>query len=673
MAEINLPGGAFTPIENEATPAPASANSVSLPGGSFTPIDLEAEQNAKFGSPGQQALQAAEAFGQGYAGPVATGIESALSAAGVPGLTPEEREGRAKANPGTNILFQTAGFGAGAFTGTGEARLLGKLGTAAVEASGLGKGASVISKIAASGIRGGAELAALQTGDEVSKAINQDPNQTLGSAAINIGLSGIIGGAGGAALGSVSPLFKTAANKLGISKFASDLMGETKFLQDNPEIVQGAKDELASRVAETEYLKEAIPGLGKQPGNPLLEVEGGGLKIPGLDKALEGVSKAEKGLPEASLGSTREYVSATQKLADTVAKAHIDNGLEIPLEAQLNPTPALNRVAGLKSSIGQKVAQWGYTKGADYISEKLGKFAASAVGGVGGALLGHPVVGAYTAEKTLSPVFSNLIKPFVEKAIDPEAMRASVDYLANALKGDELLGKGVKNFFSTGEILPKFLLPDAESRGKLVKSLAAQENPQNAIQAGGKIGHYLPDHGMATGALVGAATSYLAGLKPKSPPLNPFDATPPVSKSAQNDYDRQLDIAQQPLMVLQHAKNGTLMPQDIKTLNTLYPGLHASMVKKINDALIDHKSAGKQLPYTDRMALSSITGSVLDSTMASVNMQAIIRSAGGAESTVQSGKQPRKQGSTGAQLRTIEKAQDLYLTRSQRREAGQKM
>ena len=194
----------FSPEDVSQTPAQQPA---SLPPGnlnSFDDADIQTPED-KFATPSQQALTIAEGAAQGLGGPFATAAERGLSAVGVPGLTPAEQEARAQANPIERYGSEAAGFGVGAFFGTGEAGILSKIGEGAEALSGL----SESQKAARLGVSSAAEVASLQAGNEVSKAINQDPNQTLGSAAINIGLAGILGGAGGAALGSVGPLWKS--------------------------------------------------------------------------------------------------------------------------------------------------------------------------------------------------------------------------------------------------------------------------------------------------------------------------------------------------------------------------------------------------------------------------------------------------------------------------------
>jgi hypothetical protein len=641
---------------------------------SLSPSDIQTPEEfekAKFGTPGQQALTVAEGLSQGFAGPLATGTESVLSKLGIPGLSPQEQEGRASANPAEHYGSQIAGFGAGVFTGSGEAAALSKVGEGAAELANLGEAAGTVSKIAATGIKTGSELAALQAGDEISKAINQDPNQTLGTAAINIGLSGILGGAGGTILGSVSPLFKTAANKIGITKLATDFMGELNLLQNPPaDLGAAAEKEIADRKIEMEVLE----GLNPEPGvnniasklSSRKRALGEGPFIPTYDEPIKNLFRP--GAPLFDKERVKTFLDSTQKAADKTAKIAIENEAEPPMESILNPTPVLNSQTGRSPTPGQQLARWAFKKGADTLANAAGEAAAGTLGGIAGSLIGHPIIGALASEKILSPAFSALAKPFAEKAVNSEAMRASLDYVANAVKGDMVLSKAVKDFFSTGEIIPKFLLPTEASRDKLEKSLAASENTDHILNVGGNVGHYLPDHGSAAAALAAQATNYFSNLKPKQVPLSPFDADPPIDKAAQTNYNRALDIAQQPLLVLKLAKEGTLLPGDVQTLQTLYSGLHSSMVQKINNELIEQKSQKNAIPYHERVSLSMLTGSTLDSTLTPSSMQAIILSAGSQQQAVQANAKARKGKATEAQLNAIEKSQSLYATNLQKNE-----
>ena len=159
----------------------------------------------KYGTPGQMALTGLEGGAQGFLGPIATGAEELLSRAGVPGISAPERRARAETNPELFGGSEAATMLGGALTGTGEAALL----------EGIGKGASnlvtkgaELSRMRAAGagaLRGGLEMLGFSSGDEISNAINQDPGQTAGSIVAHVGLSSLLGAAGGGLFGAVLP------------------------------------------------------------------------------------------------------------------------------------------------------------------------------------------------------------------------------------------------------------------------------------------------------------------------------------------------------------------------------------------------------------------------------------------------------------------------------------
>lgn len=530
----------------------AAAAPATQPGG----FDLENYINQKtYGTTGQQVLAGLEGVGQGVIGPIAPAFEVST------GLTTgKDIRGRAQANPVTHAVGEGAGFlGSLAIPGVAEVGLAGQVANVGEHAAALLP--EVASKILVGGVKASAEMAALQTSNELTKMVVGDPNQTLGSAAINVGLSGLIGGAGGVAIGGVSNLWNKAKNISGVEKLLNDFQGETAAIQQ------------AKGAAPSDF--EAIPA------------------------------------------------SSSSK------------------------------------SLGVKLARWVDENGADALAKAAGKSAAGVVGGGLGALVGHPFIGALAGEKILAPIISSLAKPLAENAIDSIAAKTSVDYLASAFKGQQILDNSVSNFFSKGsQVLAKDLIPDQADRNKLEKSLENAAIPSNAINIGGAIGHYLPQHATGVAESAAQAINYFQRLKPTQPITNPLDKVPPIDKTAQNNYNRQLDIAQQPLMVLQHVKNGGILPQDISTIRTLYPGLHDSMIRKLTNGIIQNKEAAQGLSYAQRQSLSILIGGTpLDSTMTAQAAQAIIGSAS-PKSQIQaqqtkSGQSGKASGSTLSQLNKV--------------------
>lgn len=573
--------------------------------------DNSVDLGDKYGTTGQQILTGIEGASAGFAGPIATGVESALSHAGVPGLTPEDQAQRAEYNPVVRHATEIGGFGAGALTGMGEAAALSKVGEAAASASKIGN-ATVTSRLATQGIKTGAEIAALQSGNEVSKVINQDPNQTLGTAAINIGLAGLLGGAVGVPLGGVSELWM-------------------KGLDATDTLINDVKARVAYRQA-----------LEANEIEPLAKSASQGIESKGLDP-FTGESYNRVGQTARSATLDREHIY------DPFTKSIVEK------------SPGETIVSHGEDSFGAKIGDWMFDKGREALTDKAMKGLGGTVGALGGALAGHPLFGAYIGEKTLTPILSTVAKPLIENLTDGVSMKAAVDYLAKAVKGAQALDTGVRSIFTGSEVLAKNLLPTEEQRLKLKDSLQALNSPDHAVQIGSGLNHYLPGHSVAAGALVGTLKTYFDQLMPKATGSTPFNKPPPISKSQQAGFDRQLDIAQQPLMVLRHVQNGTLTAQDVKTLNQVYPGLQKTMSDKITEQMVDHHAKGKLLPYSQRIAVQLLMGSsALDGSLTPPHMQAIMSAQGSQQVQNQSRGGHHKASATNGALKAAEKVSSLY-------------
>lgn len=281
-------------------------------------------------------------------------------------------------------------------------------------------------------------------------------------------------------------------------------------------------------------------------------------------------------------------------------------------------------------------------------------------------LSGHPLGGPASANK-LKPIMDRLSLPVSMQDHHPDSFRNSVDYLSSAVRGHNSLKNHANELFGDKNFSEK-LEPDSDNREKLKKHLQSfQENPNNILDIGGSLGHYLPGHSASLGAHSATAINYLNSLKPVRHQNGPLDTVSPIDKTDEAKYNRALDIANNPLMALYHAKDGTLQAQDVKTLNTLYPGLHKSMVNKISEALIDAKTKGIEIPYKQRQAVSMLIGQPLDSTMTPASMRAIIKANAGAQAPQS---QPKK--ASGKELDQINKVNALYETPLQKRQMNKK-
>jgi len=203
------------------------------------------------------------------------------------------------------------------------------------------------------------------------------------------------------------------------------------------------------------------------------------------------------------------------------------------------------------------------------------------------------------------------------KPINSAAFKATVDYINHAAQGAALTKKVVGAVFSAGDkVLPAKLMPDPAKRSKLDAQLKAiQSDPSKIAGIGGNIGHYLPDHATALGTAAGSAATYLNNLRPKPAGGLAFDSKLPPEPGAQAQFNRALDIANQPLTVLHSITKGTLTPEDVKHLNATNPDAYQHLCKQLTSEMTEHVNKGRPLPYTTRLQLSMFLGQPLDSTM----------------------------------------------------------
>ncbi len=787
----------FDSLQDDSLNAPVKSEPTGDLKGRAPAFDSLVDDEEKYGSLGQQAITGLEGAAQGVIGPLAPAAERFL------GVPTQDIRARAETNPITHGVGEAVGFGGSLLAGAGEAKIVGSLGEMAAKAAGVGlEGASTISKIASHGIQTGAEMAALQASDEVSKMILQDPNQSLGTAAINVGLSGLMGGVGGAAIGTISPLWKASVEKMGVPKLLDDAKAQYRFRQALPsgDVPTAITEELTGRMGEVDalreqmsnlkgsalerampemtaensakidaqvqdisntmtksidkasdnaYLKGAVPKLQQDFQEFLEKVTDPNASFSDKFDAIDSLKRSQQAkarynltAEDTALGSftkstardlrlaledsqvwgeaaevqkkvnsaikasidaekdaaskftskmlgdrvadpnkvntlvnqslkgkaglktdiMRNYLDNTQALADTINEIHTSAGLEAPI--RLTPTAALDHTLG-RSSPGTTLGNWLYDKG---LASVAGHVGGEAIGAGLGSLVGHPIMGALAGEKMLAPAITSIAKPLMETASHSEAFKGSLEYVLSVMKGERLLNKATQNFFKAGfEVLPPRMIPDMASREKLEKSIEYASNPENAMKIGGNLGHYLPAHATAAGATAATAINHLKSLKPVKAQASPLDKPAPINKMKQQQYQRALSISQQPLMILQYAKNGTLQNQDISTLQQIYPNLHAKMVDQVYQNMVKTLADGHDIPYKQRQSLSLLMGKPMDSTLTTQSMQAIM--AANAPKTPQQAPQSQKKPSR-ATANSMQKTNKMYATPDQARAAS---
>lgn len=200
--------------------------------------------------------------------------------------------------------------------------------------------------------------------------------------------------------------------------------------------------------------------------------------------------------------------------------------------------------------------------------------------------------------------------------INPTAFKSMASFISSAYRAKKAIDGSVKKLFQSGsDILPNSLIT-YQNREKLKNQIEKYSgNPTQMFSMGGQVGYYLPDHSQALGHFASNAVGYLQSIKPNEEKENPLDETPEISNAELDSYHRALDIAQQPLLTLQHIKDEQLLPEDIKTMKSIYPSLYGYLNSKIMEELGNHVADGGDIPYAQKLMLSQFLGQPLDSTM----------------------------------------------------------
>jgi hypothetical protein len=528
----------------------------SLSGQEVPPEDLP---NQEENSPLRQLGTTAEGFAQGYAGPVATGIEKGLNYAGVPGFSDQDIAARKNTNPIEFGAGETAGLGVGLMTGTGEAGLIGKALWKAPEEAG------ALARVGSAALKGMIENGIIQGTDEISKAmLNQgDPSPAVASHIAEAGAIGLVGGGlfSGIGMGASKGLQALEDNKVG-SRIVSYLSG----------IAHGAQSAIpmiGEPVSEAAAMSN-IPNI-ENFHNPSFEA---GKKS--YDVMTNGVISKVKYAADIAA-----YKSGT--MAD-LALAHVGGVIAekilrkvVPKVSQKVVGPALVKI--LSSNTVQ-----GIPEALDYATS-MSKGAAN----INSAIEG------------LFKYGGNSVLNYVNSDRDREKLREKIE---NADLAKEMQEESLKESQE----------PKGFAKGGFVK-------PSNG--SGNIVAKHWPAQNIMLNAAKGRVTGYLNSIRPvKNPMKLPFDKEI-KDPQKEKDYNETLDLANKPLSILNKVKDGTLLPKHMHALNSLYPELYSHLSSKMTAELMKHQLEDRERPaYKTRQAMSLFLGSNLESSLVPANIQA---------------------------------------------------
>lgn len=213
-----------------------------------------------------------------------------------------------------------------------------------------------------------------------------------------------------------------------------------------------------------------------------------------------------------------------------------------------------------------------------------------------------------------------------EAPVKAEGFKAMADFITNTAKGEAFIAKSVKNLMKPGAyVLTEAQMPTAKEIAKLDKLVAENEQDPSKfmnLQGASRVGDYLPDHQAALSESSVRAMQYLSSIKPRDTKNNPLDKTFQPNKSQLGRYNKALEIAQQPAIVLQKMKDGSLQLTDLQDLKAMYPSLYQTYATKIISAAAGKQADEEPIPYKTRVSMSLFLGQPMDATMTPQAIQA---------------------------------------------------
>jgi hypothetical protein len=364
----------------------------------------------------------------------------------------------------------------------------------------------------------------------------------------------------------------------------------------------------------------------------------------------------------------QNYVNAMEKYRNKIGDLHGSLGIESPLEhSSLN---ALKQTYG-KISPGSKIADYLFDHGPSKVAQGVGTGAGALIGGFAGGgggatagILAGKELAPYLEESVGRPVtnvgVAALLKAFANES--PDAAGTALQYAANVKRGDSMIGSALDKVFRAGshqafdstvskkdtDKLKKFVEDGGvntqmqNSLNKLNQQTPAQpQNPPGFAHGGevkpsapptqmsfpaedkSSLSSVYPAQNMMLESAKGRVYNYLNQIRPQKDIMKlPYDHEPDTTRQ-EKTYDKVAHMALSPLSIMNHVKDGSITPEDMKHFTNLYPELHSHLSKEITKK-ITHQQMDESRPnYKTRQGLSLFLGAPMDSSFKPSSIQAI--------------------------------------------------
>lgn len=237
--------------------------------------------------------------------------------------------------------------------------------------------------------------------------------------------------------------------------------------------------------------------------------------------------------------------------------------------------------------------------------------------------------------------------------------RQAIELAQATVKGEKATNNAIKGIFNATKQMPANVIPIISARAKMDKLVQEAIKDPNKLVAMNDNNNSIPAYSATMAASAARVVTYLSSIKPDQSPKSVLDSKLPPDPNKKAMYDRALDIANQPLVVLNGLKDARITPFDIMSLRSMYPNVYNKLSTKINQEIVESVHEGKEIPYKTRMGLSIFLGQPLDSTM---TPEAIISAQPKPVPQDQSQRQPAGKPPSESSMKGIDKLPNQYRT-----------
>lgn len=206
-AALDTHGIPLVDQEGNTVTVPQQEAAQAIQSGFRQPDQSELESMLKHAELSTPAMQVGTAI-EGFANTATFGLPAALTA-----IHGEEAQKGALERREANPVAYMAGQVAGVLAPTGAGKLMTMAGEKAAEKAALLFGEQALGRVGTQATKMAIENAVFQSGDEVAKMFLADPNQSVGSAAADIGIAGLVGGVLGGGAKGIGELWDITAGK----------------------------------------------------------------------------------------------------------------------------------------------------------------------------------------------------------------------------------------------------------------------------------------------------------------------------------------------------------------------------------------------------------------------------------------------------------------------------